>query len=372
MRSILDEGNDGETSVLTQTPVNMNFDTSTLPRTHSKSHSVDAHDRRPIQGALTVEGVHRQLDSTLPVRGGRLPTDRNLGVETVAKDEAAKAIAIPITSYDLPTLRKAETIDVSSSLPEEKDHPVFGSPEPDEDAFPPFTRSDLLSHSEALRKVQTMDESGHRGHAHDPLEDHLYLYIGPSTFSGMSQAQEEGQGFASEADDVPIVSESPGAADIDIYETAYRDEIERIRARLLEEGKEGEEAEPVVYLTRRVDAKLIALGGFAGRMMAYGEEGIDRIKEMKSLKEGKARVTGVSRALRAAAREEYERRKQERRARETVETAKAETRPQPSLLATMSSSMTPLAERAWEKGKQARTSFRGLYERARKPPTTEG
>jgi [calcium/calmodulin-dependent protein kinase] kinase len=54
--------------------------------------------------------------------------------------------------------------------------------------------------------------------------------------------------------DYPVVSESPGAADFDIYETAYRQEIERIRADTLP-GKEGKGSVPMVYLTRRVDGK---------------------------------------------------------------------------------------------------------------------
>jgi hypothetical protein len=107
-------------------------------------------------------------------------------------------------------------------------------------------------------------------------------------------------------DDVPIVSESPGAADIDIYETAYRDEIERIRCRARKEDNE-----PTVYLTRRVDARLLALSGRAGRLIARGEEGFERINEAINFRERKAKVTEVSRALKAAAKEEYLRKKQE-------------------------------------------------------------
>ncbi|THC87119.1 hypothetical protein EYZ11_013435 [Aspergillus tanneri] len=49
----------------------------------------------------------------------------------------------------------------------------------------------------------------------------------------------------------PIVSESPGAAEFDIYETAYRQEIERIRKRSI--PRQG--TAPKVYLTRRVEGR---------------------------------------------------------------------------------------------------------------------
>lgn len=181
------------------------------------------------------------------------------------------------------------------------------------DKLPPF-RS-LRPHA------YTTDEGGHKGHAHDPLEDQLYLYIGPSTYSGVSGVPDDDRTFVPSDDDVPIVSESPGAADVDIYETAYRDEIERIMARAKEEQKE-----PNVYLTRRVDAKLIAISGLAGKWAAKGEEAKNQIKDYTQFSARKARVTEVSRALRQAAREEYEKRRQEHRewiAAEKAERAKA-------------------------------------------------
>lgn len=179
----------------------------------------------------------------------------------------------------------------------------------DSEKLPPF-RS-LRPHA------STTDEVGRRGQAHDPLEDQLYLYIGPSTFSGLSSQHADDGSFVRDDDDVPIVSESPGAADVDIYETAYRDEIERIMAKAKEENKE-----PHVYLTRRVDARLMAISGLAGKWAAVGEEAKNHLKDYTQFSTRKARVTEVSRALRQAAREEYERRKQERRALIAAEKAK--------------------------------------------------
>ena len=115
---------------------------------------------------------------------------------------------------------------------------------------------------------------GTRGHARDPLEeDFPYLFIGPSTYTGsssydvdMSDSQpfileKPGNTLVSETFDVHMtededssaltVSESPGAADFDIYETAYRRQIEQICDRSIPHRG----TVPKMYLTRRVDGK---------------------------------------------------------------------------------------------------------------------
>jgi [calcium/calmodulin-dependent protein kinase] kinase len=119
---------------------------------------------------------------------------------------------------------------------------------------------------------------GTRGHARDPLEeDFPYLFIGPSTYTGTSP--QEPSGFNIGSDPMPIfaepdsaedemdpaldaavadepmqiVSESPGAAEFDIYETAYRKELERIKSNT--STFPGAGVSPKVYLTRRVEGK---------------------------------------------------------------------------------------------------------------------
>lgn len=103
---------------------------------------------------------------------------------------------------------------------------------------------------------------GTRGHARDPLEEEFpFLFIGPSTYTGSHEVSDEpAQVFAEpntldqeeeqEEEPEPMVSESPGAADFDIYETAYRSELERIKQSL-----EDKNTGPKVYLTRRVENK---------------------------------------------------------------------------------------------------------------------
>jgi [calcium/calmodulin-dependent protein kinase] kinase len=119
---------------------------------------------------------------------------------------------------------------------------------------------------------------GTRGHARDPLEeDFPYLFIGPSTYTGTSPQEpskfnigndltaiftepdsaEDGMDPALDAavadEPMQIVSESPGAAEFDIYETAYRKELERIKSNT--STFPGAGASPKVYLTRRVEGK---------------------------------------------------------------------------------------------------------------------
>ncbi|QKX60849.1 uncharacterized protein TRUGW13939_07995 [Talaromyces rugulosus] len=135
---------------------------------------------------------------------------------------------------------------------------------------------------------------GTRGHARDPLEEeHLFLNIGPSTFSGLVKAEHDDyppsslpipipdpsttsiseytttttttitnssatasattteiETTTTVPEDFPIVSESPGASEIDIYETAYREEIERIKRRSIARRDTS-----TIYLTRRVEDK---------------------------------------------------------------------------------------------------------------------
>lgn len=161
----------------------------------------------------------------------------------------------------------------------------------------------------ALRKEISPSRStsqGTRGHARDPLEEEVpYLRVGPSKFTGdnlllllnhdeerlsySSQARSASEcakanqrpvltplqttpdtpdtsmdgisefphsstlaDYDNEEDQTPIVSESPGASEIDIYETAYREEIERIQRRSISSQ---DPSATTVYLTRRVENK---------------------------------------------------------------------------------------------------------------------
>ncbi|EFR00872.1 CAMKK/META protein kinase [Nannizzia gypsea CBS 118893] len=110
---------------------------------------------------------------------------------------------------------------------------------------------------------------GTRGHARDPLEEEMpFLNIGPSNFGSEAELNPTND-TAMESGGIPIpskpavtespmiVSESPPAADIDIYETAYKEIIERINSR----SREAQSPTPKVYLNRRVEKKPTASSG---------------------------------------------------------------------------------------------------------------
>ncbi|KAJ5645587.1 hypothetical protein N7507_011598 [Penicillium longicatenatum] len=128
-----------------------------------------------------------------------------------------------------------------------------------------------LPASRASSATTKRSVEGTRGHARDPLEEEFpYLHIGPSTYTGSSQkptdlnigsdpaplvAEPDSMGDDLEADSVGpvhIVSESPGAAEFDIYDTAYRQELERINAN---SSHTSPGVGPRVYLTRRIENK---------------------------------------------------------------------------------------------------------------------
>ena len=354
-------------------PLELRRDMPPPPHLDHKSHSQDNFDRRPLEGASATEGTYRQINLS---KQGAGQLDARNAYLNIGPDAPGPSRRRPKDDAAPPP--------IPSELSTESDHGLSRSstnletPSQNPDKFPPFPSTSHV-------RAQSADDSGHRGHAHDPLQDHLYLFVGPSTFAdtAANMARDRRLSFVPEEDDVPIVSESPGAADIEIYETAYRDEIERIRHRAAVEN-----SEPTVYLTRRVDAKLLALSRRAGHWYAMGEEGMDKLQYATNFRERKAKVTDVSRALKAAAKEEYLKRKEERKSQSEqwkpegskptpppppprsekakVEdehlalptSAEADEPPRPSLGPSFLRS--PLAGKSFERGKQATSSFLGL------------
>lgn len=192
-RPYLMEGMFGRDTRLVQPPLSLSR--SEAAPVHHRARSVDILDRRPIEGALVVEGVHRDIDLS--------------GANNVL------SVGGTAVAYE-PTKRRSES-------PEE--HKGHGQPSPKRTLNAHRSENRPSGGHHVARK-----ESG-KGHAHDPLEEHLFLEIGPHGEDDPPQP--------------PAVSESPPAAGIDIYETAYHEEIERIRK------KQGKQA--TLYLTRRVE-----------------------------------------------------------------------------------------------------------------------
>lgn len=155
----------------------------TVPPPLFQSKSDDTYDRKNLESVLNAEGVH-------------LKRGFGVGGELVAS-------------------------------PEEEFPPDLGG----RYAKPSREKEhvDLATHHE--HPDEQSSSQGEKGHAHDPLsEPPLFLGIGA------------GEDLADEG-----VAESPTAAEFSIYDTAYREEVERIR--------EAQGREATVYLNRRVDGK---------------------------------------------------------------------------------------------------------------------
>lgn len=155
-----------------------------------KSRSVDIHDRRTVEAALAAEGIHH---------GGRHSDPVDPSVTMI--DAHSQVVQDQELSH-----QKGQK--ASSGEFQDLEHPDWH-----------------------------WESSGDKGHAHDPLaEEHLFLGIGTGGYDDTLEIPQN-----------EIVAESPTAAEFSIYDLAYQQEVERIRA------SQGHHA--TVYLTRRVDGK---------------------------------------------------------------------------------------------------------------------
>lgn len=164
-----------------------------------RSHSDTLSDRKAVEGHLVSKGITRNI---------RIDTQLRAIHEVVGKEELKDIQKEPISSH-------------SSAVTSESTLPL----------------SDAQTSSEATPTgvLSPRSETG-KGQAHDPLEDTLFLNIGSS-----SETPEPLPGSP------PVVSESPSAADVNVYEKAYEEEIQRI----LKAKTRGRK--PTVYLTKRVE-----------------------------------------------------------------------------------------------------------------------
>ena len=164
----------------------------------NRMQSFDLDNRRPVEGAVVSEGVHREIE----------PHDIDEPVPLLHRMDSAVSIKSPALTHTN-----------EQPMPHHK-----GQHSMDDPAHP-------IPHLDT-RRTQT---SGERGHAHDPMdEEPLWLGIGPGEDIDIPP-------------ETPICAESPTAAEFNIYDTAYQREVERIR--------EAQGHQATVYLTRRVDSK---------------------------------------------------------------------------------------------------------------------
>ncbi|KAF2181835.1 kinase-like protein [Zopfia rhizophila CBS 207.26] len=214
-RPELMEGILGSASRIVQPPLSMR------PSAMRKSKSQDTDNRRPIEGALTTEGVHR--DIKIDDNNQRVPKYIDEMAYTQPAPEPSVAgngnpFKTPATSSPIAPqpvgITDAKVIHENMS-------------------FRPLATQPIAIPNAPISSVPSTPIG--KGHAHDPLEDTLFLNIGTGEDS-----------VPVSTSDQPIVSESPSNVDMDVYETAYQEEIQRIL-----KGKEGRR--PTLYLTRHVE-----------------------------------------------------------------------------------------------------------------------
>ncbi|KAL9093339.1 MAG: hypothetical protein Q9165_004080 [Trypethelium subeluteriae] len=174
---------------------------------HHKTRSVDLDDRRPIERALATEGLHHEIVISDDMK--RLP-ERMDSCVLQTDDLIPATPRISRTSPDEHTPSKGYELQKSETA---------------------------THHPHAEKKATQTHErafSEGKGHAHDPLTDTLFLNIG----TGIDDAVPNENG-------VHVVSESPSAVEMNVYERAYQEEVERI---LKARGRAA-----TMYLTRRVE-----------------------------------------------------------------------------------------------------------------------
>jgi hypothetical protein len=185
-----------------------------------QTRSQDTHDRRPLGRILVTSGVNSGIEVNDDMEA--VPPDmENLTMVASPEGEDDADLEGRLGETEAHYKQRLETL---------KHHPSGGS----RSATETRTGDDL--EQSFKRRSRTFPVDGHlKGHAHDPLEDTLFLNIGhdPSVLQTHDMM------------DYPMVSESPPAVEMDIYEQAYQEEMEKILAR--------RPREPSMYMTRRVE-----------------------------------------------------------------------------------------------------------------------
>jgi [calcium/calmodulin-dependent protein kinase] kinase len=296
---------------------------SMRPSALRKSKSQDTHDRLAVESALTTEGVHREVVPDSSERKWLRPRRRCSHTAGLRAEAFAQPPSSPGASQSLsPT--DAKIIHENMSRSQTQPIQIPGTP--------------------STPSTPTIG----KGHAHDPLEDTLFLNIGT--------------GADTHPEDVCLVSESPSNVDINVYEAAYEEEVQRIIAQ-----RKDQHRRPTLYLTRRVDdikrirdsdcvfddgqdIRRSLKGGFKSFVQKTKED-IEARGELQKLQEGKEGKLGrTMRNVREAKRlveEARERVKIEDRERERERSRSSTPVPRTNSHSSVrvSRSSTPVAER---------------------------
>lgn len=214
------EGILGSASRIVQPPLSMR---SSKPR---KSRSQDTDNRRPIETALTTEGVHR--DIPIDNNGQKIPAYTNAMAYSKPGLRGVTAIGRPLSPTKGPVTSSPLAPQPVGITDAKVIHETLAN-------RPAASQPIAVPGAPVCSPPSTPVGIG-KGHAHDPLQDTLFLNIG----TGEDAAARDG--------DQPVVSESPSNADLNVYEAAYQEEIQRILKRKGDSGRR-----PTLYLTRRVE-----------------------------------------------------------------------------------------------------------------------
>jgi [calcium/calmodulin-dependent protein kinase] kinase len=184
-----------------------------------KSKSQDTDNRRSVESALATEGVHHDIRIDDQNRKNPAEMDNmaytkpSFRSELMGRRQKSKG---PATSTpNSPGIPDGKVIHESMSY----------RPPPSQST----TLPGLISSSGPTTPIG-------KGHAHNPLEDTLFLNIGT------------GEEALPQPEEGCIVSESPSNVDMNVYEAAYEEEVQRIIA-----ARKDNYRRPTLYLTRRVD-----------------------------------------------------------------------------------------------------------------------
>lgn len=183
------------------------------PQTMDDSQSDSSTDRKAAEEALAAEGLPIRLAASED--WNRLSKD----IEQLTVHQSPTEIGMKQGT--------SEMVNAASTI-ENMQRPLYGHPS---QSFDTSEESSLQDSSSIKRRSQTFPIEEHRkGQARDPLEQHIYINIGANPDDDSEH---------------PMVSESPSAIDLNIFEEAYQDEMNRILA------NKGESAS--MYMTRRVE-----------------------------------------------------------------------------------------------------------------------
>jgi [calcium/calmodulin-dependent protein kinase] kinase len=191
-------------------------------RTVNTTRSGLANPPTKLAGTLAAEGIHGDIE---------INPDLSKADKTTEELEGGKE---KVLATDNPQLQSGR----QTSKEEIRPSPIPQSP----NFHPRRIQTSPCASDPSITNIRTVtslrSETG-KGQAHDPLEDTLFLQIGAGSDDPPPDQY-----------DIPVVSESPGAVDINVYERAYEEEIQKIIAA---RASEPIPRRPTLYLTKRVE-----------------------------------------------------------------------------------------------------------------------